>query len=161
MFDTAIFDRWLDDEAERVLHRLKSSEPLTQDDKLIIVLKGQANHFHHLDVELREEMQELREEIKDVRSDLTEFRGSVNGEFKSVNEKFKSVGDEFKSVRDEFKSVREEFKSVNDQFKSVNDEFKSINNEFKRLYAAINTQTWRMIGAIGLIVLLGRLIDSV
>ena len=50
---------------------------------------------------------------------------------------------------------------IDQQLKLVDKQFKSVNEEFKRLYAAINTQTWRMISAIGVIVLLGRLIDSV
>ncbi len=54
MFESNIFDEYLAEESRRVLDKLrKGEEPLSQDDKLIMILKSQTNHFHHLDVELR------------------------------------------------------------------------------------------------------------
>nr|VFK15873.1 MAG: hypothetical protein BECKLPF1236B_GA0070989_10852 [Candidatus Kentron sp. LPFa] len=63
MLENDIFEQWLAAEAERVLAKLKNSEIITHDDKLIIVLKGQTNHFQHLDVELRQEMVALRRDM--------------------------------------------------------------------------------------------------
>jgi hypothetical protein len=38
MFDETLFERWLEAEAERVRQKLKGDEPLSQDDKLIVVI---------------------------------------------------------------------------------------------------------------------------
>nr|VFK20563.1 MAG: hypothetical protein BECKLPF1236B_GA0070989_12161 [Candidatus Kentron sp. LPFa] len=111
MLENDIFEEWLQDEAKRVLAKLKDNQLLTQDDKLIIVLKGQINHFHHLDVELRGEMRTLRQDM-------------------------------------------------DRRFEQVDRRFEAVTDEIKQLYRAINAQTWKMIGAVGLIVLLGRLIES-
>nr|VFK11401.1 MAG: hypothetical protein BECKLPF1236A_GA0070988_100542 [Candidatus Kentron sp. LPFa]VFK27582.1 MAG: hypothetical protein BECKLPF1236C_GA0070990_100492 [Candidatus Kentron sp. LPFa] len=111
MLENDIFEEWLQDEAKRVLAKLKDNQILTQDDKLIIVLKGQINHFHHLDVELRGEMRTLRQDMDRC-------------------------------------------------FEQVDRRFEAVTDEIKQLYRAINAQTWKMIGAVGLIVLLGRLIES-
>nr|VFK38505.1 MAG: hypothetical protein BECKSD772F_GA0070984_102511 [Candidatus Kentron sp. SD]VFK44824.1 MAG: hypothetical protein BECKSD772E_GA0070983_104410 [Candidatus Kentron sp. SD] len=98
MLENDIFEQWLHDEAKRVLAKRKDNQLLTQDDKLVIVLKGQMNHFHHPDVELRGEIRTLRQDM-DRR-------------------------------------------------------FEAVTDEIKQLYRAINAQTWKMIGAVGLIVLL-------
>jgi len=39
-------------------------------------------------------------------------------------------------------------------------ELKEIRLEISKLYESINSQTWKMIGSIGLIVILGKLIDD-
>nr|VFK63074.1 MAG: hypothetical protein BECKUNK1418G_GA0071005_102911 [Candidatus Kentron sp. UNK]VFK70710.1 MAG: hypothetical protein BECKUNK1418H_GA0071006_103611 [Candidatus Kentron sp. UNK] len=118
MLENDIFEEWLHDEAKRVLAKLKDNQLLTQDDKLIIVLKGQINHFHHLDVELRGEMRTLRQDMNNLRQDMNAMRQDMDRRFEAVTD------------------------------------------EIKQLYRAINAQTWKMIGAVGLIVLLGRLIES-
>nr|VFK30441.1 MAG: hypothetical protein BECKLPF1236C_GA0070990_101109 [Candidatus Kentron sp. LPFa] len=118
MLENDIFEQWLHDEAKRVLAKLKDNQLLTQDDKLIIVLKGQINHFHHLDVELRGEMRTLRQDMNNLRQDMNAMRQDMDRRFEAVTD------------------------------------------EIKQLYRAINAQTWKMIGAVGLIVLLGRLIES-
>nr|VFK35005.1 MAG: hypothetical protein BECKMB1821I_GA0114274_10954 [Candidatus Kentron sp. MB]VFK77152.1 MAG: hypothetical protein BECKMB1821H_GA0114242_11044 [Candidatus Kentron sp. MB] len=117
MLENDIFGQWLDTEAERVLGKLHSEQSLTLDDKLILILKGQENHFRHLDVELRQEMIALREDMD------------------------------------------RRFEQVDKRFEKMDKRFEAISNEIKQIYQAINTQTWKMIGAIGLIVLLGKLIE--
>nr|VFK40834.1 MAG: hypothetical protein BECKTC1821E_GA0114239_10084 [Candidatus Kentron sp. TC] len=111
MLENGIFERWLNDEAKRVLAKLEDNDLLTQDDKPIIVLEGQMDHFHHLDVELRGEILTLRQ-------------------------------------------------NMDRRFEQVDRRFEAITDEIKQLYRAIDVQTWKMIGAVGLIVLLGRLIES-
>nr|VFJ55796.1 MAG: hypothetical protein BECKDK2373C_GA0170839_105011 [Candidatus Kentron sp. DK]VFK10065.1 MAG: hypothetical protein BECKLPF1236A_GA0070988_1003122 [Candidatus Kentron sp. LPFa]VFK32875.1 MAG: hypothetical protein BECKLPF1236C_GA0070990_1018411 [Candidatus Kentron sp. LPFa]VFK80059.1 MAG: hypothetical protein BECKSD772D_GA0070982_108212 [Candidatus Kentron sp. SD] len=118
MLENDLFEQWLAEEAARVLAKLKNNEPLTQDDKLIIVLKGQMNHFHHLDVELRQEILTLRQDMD------------------------------------------RRFEEVNKRFDTITGEIKQINEEIKRMYQAINGQTWKMIGAVGVIVLLGKVIEN-
>ncbi len=54
MFENNIFDEYLEKESKKVLKKLRNDEVLTQDDKLIMILKSQINHFYHLDVELLE-----------------------------------------------------------------------------------------------------------
>nr|VFK58948.1 MAG: hypothetical protein BECKTUN1418F_GA0071002_11591 [Candidatus Kentron sp. TUN]VFK67546.1 MAG: hypothetical protein BECKTUN1418E_GA0071001_11541 [Candidatus Kentron sp. TUN] len=125
MLENDIFEQWLDDEAQRVLARLKANQPLNQDDKLVIVLKGQMNHFHHLDVDLREEIAESRIDM-DKR----------------------------------FEAMDKRFEAIDQRFEIIDQRFETITMEIKHLYQAINTQTWKMIGAIGLIAVLLKLIDQ-
>jgi chaperonin cofactor prefoldin len=49
------------------------------------------------------------------------------------------------------------FEQVDKRFEQVDKRFEQTHEELKKLYQAINSQTWKMIGAIGLIVVLARL----
>jgi len=64
MFNNEIFDKWLDKEAERVIEKLTNNEKIENEDKLILMLKAQTNHFYHLDKEIREEIDLFKSESK-------------------------------------------------------------------------------------------------
>ena len=74
MFNDDIFEKWLDREANKVLEKLNRDEdtPLSTEDKMILTLKAQTNHFYHLDIELREEMQKTNKKIDDFQVGRTE-----------------------------------------------------------------------------------------
>ncbi len=84
MFENNIFDEYLEEESKRVLKKLRDDEVLNQDDKLIMVLKSQTNHFHHLDIE-------LREDIKDLREDMDKRFEQVDKRFEQVDKRFDAV----------------------------------------------------------------------
>nr|VFJ89144.1 MAG: hypothetical protein BECKH772A_GA0070896_100134 [Candidatus Kentron sp. H]VFJ91242.1 MAG: hypothetical protein BECKH772B_GA0070898_1001522 [Candidatus Kentron sp. H]VFJ97677.1 MAG: hypothetical protein BECKH772C_GA0070978_100153 [Candidatus Kentron sp. H] len=88
MLENDIFEQWLRDEADRVLAKLKANEPITQDDKLIIVLHSQANHFHHLDVELRRNMRDL--DIK-LTTEVNALGVDMDKRFEQVDRRFEQV----------------------------------------------------------------------
>jgi uncharacterized coiled-coil DUF342 family protein len=118
MFQDDIFDEWLDSESKSVLKKFKTNEPLTAEDKMILTLKAQTNHFAHLDVELRKDIKDL-----DSKTD-------------------------------------KRFEQVDKRFEQVDKRFEEMNNEIKKIYQAINNQTWKMLGGVGLIVILGKIIDD-
>ena len=128
-----IFGQWLSVEAQRVLAKIEADEPLTQDDKLIIVINGQMNHFHHLDVELRQDMRNL-----DIR--LSQEVGALRTD----------MDKRFEQVDKRFEQVDKRFEQVDRRFEAMHGEIKDIHKEIKNLYQAINSQTWKMIGAMGL-----------
>ena len=151
MLENDIFEQWLSEEANRVLVKLKNNELLSQDDKLIIVLKGQMNHFHHLDVELRQDMLALRQ---DMDGRFSALRQDMDGRFNALRQ---GMDGRFEVISGEVNALRQD---MDRRFETVTDEIKQLHGEIKQIYRAINTQTWKMIGAIGLIVLLGRLIEN-
>nr|VFK11909.1 MAG: hypothetical protein BECKLPF1236B_GA0070989_102713 [Candidatus Kentron sp. LPFa] len=162
MLENDIFEQWLSEEANRVLVKLKNNELLSQDDKLIIVLKGQMNHFHHLDVELRQDMLALRQDMdgrfsalrQDMDGRFSALRQDMDGRFNALRQ---GMDGRFEVISGEVNALRQD---MDRRFETVTDEIKQLHGEIKQIYRAINTQTWKMIGAIGLIVLLGRLIEN-
>lgn len=122
MFQDDIFDDWLDSESKSVLNKFKTNEPLTIEDKMILTLKAQTNHFHHLDQDIRQDISNLDNKTMKAITGLEE--------------------------------------NNNKRFEQLNIEIKNINIEIKNIYKAINNQTWKMLGAIGLIVVLSKLAES-
>jgi archaellum component FlaC len=132
MFQDDIFDEWLDSESKSVLKKFKTNEPLTIEDKMVLTLKAQTNHFAHLDVELRKDIKDLDEK--------TDKR--------------------FEQVDKRFEQVDKRFEQVDKRFEQVDKRFEEISKEIKNIYQAINNQTWKMLGGVGLIVILGKIIDD-
>jgi len=63
MFDNDIFEKWLDSKSGEIVEKMGRGEPLLTEEIMVLVLKAQSNHFHHLDKDLRNEMKTLREDM--------------------------------------------------------------------------------------------------
>nr|VFK24272.1 MAG: hypothetical protein BECKLPF1236C_GA0070990_100122 [Candidatus Kentron sp. LPFa] len=63
MFDNDIFEKWLDTKSQEIVEKMGRGEPLLTEEMMVLVLKAQSNHFHHLDKDLRNEMKTLREDM--------------------------------------------------------------------------------------------------
>jgi DNA anti-recombination protein RmuC len=166
MFDNNFFDEWLDEEVRNVQNKIKSNQPLDADDKILLILKAQVNHFHHLDIDMREDLKGIRVDMDDrfkgIRVDMDdrfkEMRVDMDNRFKDMRV---DMDDRFKDMREDmdkrFDQVDKRFEQVDKRFEQVDKHFNDMQRELRAVYRAINTQTWKMIGAIGLIVILARL----
>ena len=63
MFDDNMFEEWLNRKAVEVFDKVGREERINSEEMMILVLKAQANHFMHLDTDLRTEMKTLREDM--------------------------------------------------------------------------------------------------
>jgi len=143
MFDNDLFDRWLDSESRKALEKFENNENLSIEDKMILTLKAQTNHFEHLDIELREDMRRLDEKFE--------------RKFDEMDSKFERKFDE---VYERFEKIDERFEKIDDRFEKIDKKFEDMHKEFNRLYSAINSQTWKMISAIGLIAVFIKIADN-
>ena len=84
MFDNNMFEEWLDKKAAEVFEKVGRGESIRSEEMMILVLKAQANHFMHLDTDLRSEM-------KDLREDMLELRKDMNRRFEAVDKRFNSM----------------------------------------------------------------------
>ena len=144
MFQDDIFDDWLDSESKSVLNKFKTNELLTIEDKMILTLKAQTNHFHHLDQDIRQDISNLDNKTMKAISELD------NKTMKAISELDNKT----------MKAITRLEENNNKRFEQLNIEIKNINIEIKNIYKAINNQTWKMLGAIGLIVVLSKLAES-
>lgn len=76
MFENHLFDHWLQQKSQDILAKM-DKEKVTTEDMLILTLKAQTNHFHHMDVEFREEFKKI-----DQRFEKLDLR------FEAVDKKF-------------------------------------------------------------------------
>jgi uncharacterized protein YjcR len=58
MFENQLFDHWLQQKSQEILAKL-DKEKVSTEDMLILTLKAQTNHFHHMDVEFRDEFKKI------------------------------------------------------------------------------------------------------
>ena len=92
MFDDKFFDDWLDSQAQKVMEKVASGEGIAPEQMMILMLKAQANHFAHLDVDLRNEMVLLRE-------DMDKRFEQVDKRFEQVDKRFEQVDKRFEQMQ--------------------------------------------------------------
>ena len=85
MFDDNMFEEWLNRKAVEVFDKVGREERINSEEMMILVLKAQANHFMHLDTDLRTEMKTLREDM--------------NRRFEAVDKRFEAVDRRFNSMQ--------------------------------------------------------------
>ena len=66
---------------------------------MILVLKAQANHFMHLDTDLRSEMKDLREDMLELREDMNRRFEVVDRRFEAVDKRFEAMDKRFNSMQ--------------------------------------------------------------
>ena len=72
MFNNDILEQWLDQKSQEILNKIQR-EHITTEDMIILLLKAQVNHFHHMDSEFRDEFNNLLYEVRQDRGDNIDF----------------------------------------------------------------------------------------
>ena len=110
MFDNDIFEKWLDSKSAEIVDKMSRGEPLLTEEMMVLVLKAQSNHFHHLDKDLRNETKTLRTDMQnemknlrtDMRDEMNALRTDMQGEMKNLREdmdkRFETVDRRFEQV---------------------------------------------------------------
>lgn len=113
MFDDKFFEQWLDNQAQRVMNLVGDGKAISPEEMMVLVLKAQTNHFAHLDIELREEIQGLREDM-DKRFDLMReemdkrfdlMREEMSKRFEHVDKRFEQVDKRFEQAEKRFEAL--------------------------------------------------------
>ena len=99
MFDDKFFEDWLDSQAQKVMEKVASGEGIAPEQMMVLMLKAQTNHFAHLDVELREDVQNLdirlssqMEKMNErLSSEMRELREDMDKRFEQVDKRFEQM----------------------------------------------------------------------
>jgi hypothetical protein len=83
VFENQLFDHWLNKKSQDILSKM-DKEQVTTEDMLILTLKAQTNHFHHMDVEFRNEFKRI-----DYRFDLADK--NIDHRFDLIDKKFERL----------------------------------------------------------------------
>lgn len=65
VFGNEFFDQWLNQKSTEILAKVEK-EKISNEDMLILSLKAQVNHFHHMDIEFREEFRKIDSRFEQV-----------------------------------------------------------------------------------------------
>ena len=98
VFDNIVFDAWLNNKSQEILSKV-DRERITTEEMLILILKAQTNHFHHMDSEFR-------------------------GEFKSIYQNFRDLEHRFEKIDKRIEKIDERFektdKNIEERFDRQN-----------------------------------------
>jgi len=123
MFENDFFDEWLDEELGRVQNKIKTNQALDADDKILLILKAQINHIHHLDID-------MREEIKTSRLDMDKRFEQVDRRFEQVDKRFEqmqaNMDKRFEQVDRRFEQVDRRFEQVDKRFEQTGKHLESM-----------------------------------
>ncbi len=119
MFDDKFFDDWLDSQAQKVMEQVANGEGIAPEQMMILMLKAQTNHFAHLDVELRADVQNL-----DIR---------LSSQMDKMNERLSA---EMRELREDMDKRFEQAKlETAKQFEQVDKRFEQADKRFEQMQA--------------------------
>lgn len=90
VFDNQVFDSWLTQKSQEILSKV-DRERITTEEMLVLILKAQTNHFHHMDMEFREEFQKADRRIGTMDSSFKEEFRRIDRRFEAVDHKFERL----------------------------------------------------------------------
>ncbi|MFZ4713693.1 MAG: hypothetical protein ACOYL6_08280 [Bacteriovoracaceae bacterium] len=83
VLNNQIFDGWLTRKTDEILSKV-DKEKISTEEMIILMLKAQTNHFHHMDDECKGEFKR------------------IDGEFRRIDNQFNKVNERFKDFRNLF-----------------------------------------------------------
>lgn len=87
MFGNELFDHWLNQKSLEILGKVEK-EKISTEDMLILSLKAQTNHFHHMDQEFREEFKKIEQNFVQIEEKSDKRFSQVDKRFEQIEEKF-------------------------------------------------------------------------
>ena len=86
MFGNELFDHWLNQKSLEILGKVEK-EKISTEDMLILSLKAQTNHFHHMDQEFRGEFKEIRQNFEHVEKRFEHVEEKFDKRFEQVDKR--------------------------------------------------------------------------
>ena len=65
VFENQLFDHWLNQKSQDILSKM-DKEKVTTEDMLILTLKALTNHFHHMDIEFRDDFKKIDQRFDQI-----------------------------------------------------------------------------------------------
>lgn len=121
VFGNEFFDEWLHKKSSEILSKVER-ETISNEDMLILSLKAQVNHFHHMDIEFRGEFQSIRSRFIEI-----------DKKFDEVAKRFAEMDMRFVQIDKRFEQVDKRFEQVDKRFEQVDKRFEQVDKRFDRL----------------------------
>lgn len=90
VFNNEIFDSWLDKKSDEILSKV-DRETITTEEMIVLVLKAQTNHFHHMDVDMREQFKEVNNRIGSVENRIDLLESKFEKRFEKIDQRFEKM----------------------------------------------------------------------
>ena len=90
MFGNELFDHWLNQKSLEILGKVEK-EKISTEDMLILSLKAQTNHFHHMDQEFRAEFKKIALNFELVDKRFEQVEEKFDKRFEQVDKRFERL----------------------------------------------------------------------
>lgn len=97
VFNNEIFDSWLNKKSDEILSKV-DRERISTEEMIILVLKAQTNHFHHMD--------------EDMKKGLLEVNAKIDRKFEATDGKFEAIDRKFEAIDRKFEAVDQKFEKM-------------------------------------------------
>lgn len=124
MFGNELFDQWLNQKSFEILGKVEK-EKISTEDMLILSLKAQTNHFHHMDEEFRSEFKKINQNF-----------ALIEKKFEGIDNKFEGIDNKFKQIDKRFEQMEEKFDK---KFEQVDKRFEHIEEKFDKRFDRLTT----------------------
>ncbi len=154
VFGNEFFDQWLHQKSNEILAKVEK-EKISNEDMLILSLKAQVNHFHHMDIEFREEFKKINGRFGEVQGQFEKIDKrfeQVERRFEQVDQRFEQVDQRFEQVDQRFEQVNKRFEQVDKRFEQVDKRFEQVNNRFEQVDKRFDYQTRVLMWGFGMMV---------
>ncbi len=86
---------------------------------------------------------------------------AVDRRFEAVDRRFEAMDKRFEAVDRRFEAMDKRFEIIQADIRAVQADIKTIQSDIKNLYRALNLQTWKLFGAIGLLAALLKIMAMI
>jgi hypothetical protein len=86
VFNNVSFDSWLNNKSDEILLK-GQSQGISNEEMLILILKANTTHFHHMDVESRQEFRKIDQRFEKLESQVDKLQGKMDARFKDMEVK--------------------------------------------------------------------------
>lgn len=97
MFGNELFDHWLNQKSLEILAKVEK-EKISTEDMLILSLKAQTNHFHHMDQEFRGEFKKMGQHFEVIDKRFEQIEDKFDKRFEQSDAKFEKRFDRLTTV---------------------------------------------------------------
>ena len=131
MFDNIVFDSWLTKKSDEILSKV-DRERISTEEMIILLLKAQTNHFHHMDDEFRGEFGRIHREFREVDKRFEQMQKQFDKRFEQVDKKFDLIDKRFEQVDKRFEQVDKKFDK---QLEYMNERFSAVDRRMEEGFA--------------------------
>ena len=97
VFNNQLFDSWLNKKSDDILSKV-DRETITTEEMIILVLKAQTNHFHHMDVDMKKGLSDLDVRIDKLELRMDRLETSMFKGFNDIYSKFNHIDNRFQDL---------------------------------------------------------------
>jgi hypothetical protein len=98
VFNNEIFDSWLNKKSDEILSKV-DREKISTEEMIILVLKAQTNHFHHMDVDMKKGLSDIDQKFTSSLFDIDQkFTSSLCDIDQKFTSKFEQADRRFERI---------------------------------------------------------------